>query len=1408
MTSKAFQKFGVGAGLVTLGLFLLNQYHIVPFKWSIPFVCLVILLVLAYNLFIKGVSKSKSLSFEKGLQKDVGTAKEGKVSARKAQSEIADRWTTAVTEIKKSGMDLYTLPWYLLIGEPQSGKSTTLKNSGLEFPVGTEALSGAGGTRNCDWWFTNEAVILDTAGRFTFQEQNAPDASEWKTFLKLLKKNRGRCPINGVIMVIPCSSLLGDTDEQREAKALNLREKLTQLQRDLEVQFPVFILITKADQILGFTEFFSRLPATDQRQILGWSMPGPFIQAYDPAKFNGVFDAFCTRIHKLRLKLLGEDMSLTEVDKLYVFPEEMRALREPLNEYLKTIFVKTHYLPALFFRGFYFTSGLQEGKPIAKACAALIRNAGPGGDELIENLAKTFARSKAFFIRDFYTDKLFQEKNMVIHSVKKMGVNQKLGIFAVVGSILLILLTVGYAGWRLYNIKKHIGDLSNVAKEVKDEFIKSRNLDTKLPAKAEIDELATHTGQAIEVSKNFNVASAAFYDQFHELGPELRDMRWMYFTQNVFYQQTRALYAQMMEQATGTSTVAPSSELYNKYVPLWSLNDEWVAFTSKQGNKGDFGGAAKLAGVGAANADFDAQLEVIKKDLGEKLDFSDKPGDAFPPIRIDLVYGEQEPAENKAIEREITFIQDTLKPPSDKTVSDIIGKWTTFKGAFGEKVAKLNAQDCGYENPQSSDPFQQSQEAARAILDSYRDYQDFAKANGQSLKSVTKSEEDIRKEFEKLGWVEKADGEPRKRLDALIADRIKSIEANYKENQAVNQKKFEDSKVPIAGSAVLDGLFGGVAAIDALAQAQNKEIRFLSAEGRPATNDAAEAAFEKWKVDPARVAAAQWAADSAKLAGTSPADDEWKPQIASIARTIQSIVAQGDEAVLVEAKLQFARQKAPKTLLEASQINNAQLAVDPPRGATVASLKSAEGEFKNLGDVLKQIKPAPECLINKKRIQAELSELDSGRRHNRDQFVAYWKSAFDSWNPYLWIDPIKTWPEFQGEKLIAQPGALSARVKGDLKNFTDNLRGYRQMEDASLGKIEDLYQAVERYMTAGAQLDENLKLFTQTVTQMSPDKLKAFSELNDPQKRLPEKLAAVGETPGVGAKFTGYPNKVRELVGDPRDLYLKELARFLNHWGIEKKLAGRFPFEPDPEAVKDTIDKDKNTRMIDLPQASFTDLKDFFFDEKYGLAAFMNQFKSFYDNWSKEPANQKVRTFFDRTDEVRAFFFTGQDYRKMTISAKYTEFDLDPARTKTVENDQPYSTIERLKFPGSQEHRWTVREPPDTKPFEFSWIPADYGKDDLFGLHTTLSHDRDAANGNDANIRVPGHFSVLAFIYTQDDNAPTENRKKWNKVLFKPYPDNVRLQRKTLGLTFDFWLDQRLPELPDWSTVKSWMTAQ
>ena len=90
---------------------------------------------------------------------------------------LNDRMAEAIATLKQSSGKsnyLYTLPWYIIIGPPGAGKTTALLKSGLKFPLlgpdGGAAIAGTGGTRYCDWWFTDEAVLIDTAGRYTTQD--------------------------------------------------------------------------------------------------------------------------------------------------------------------------------------------------------------------------------------------------------------------------------------------------------------------------------------------------------------------------------------------------------------------------------------------------------------------------------------------------------------------------------------------------------------------------------------------------------------------------------------------------------------------------------------------------------------------------------------------------------------------------------------------------------------------------------------------------------------------------------------------------------------------------------------------------------------------------------------------------------------------------------------------------------------------------------------------------------------------------------------------------------------------------------------------------------------------------------------------------------------------------------------
>src|SRR5436190_5932854 len=140
-------------------------------------------------------------------QKLKAQAQEQVESARPDQradvQAVQGQLNEAIQALKTSRLGkgaLYKLPWYMIIGPPGSGKSTALQESGLNFPYtsqGKKGGRGVGGTRNCDWGFTDEAILLDTAGR---HPTASDDREAWIGFLSLLKQARKKKPINGAMV--------------------------------------------------------------------------------------------------------------------------------------------------------------------------------------------------------------------------------------------------------------------------------------------------------------------------------------------------------------------------------------------------------------------------------------------------------------------------------------------------------------------------------------------------------------------------------------------------------------------------------------------------------------------------------------------------------------------------------------------------------------------------------------------------------------------------------------------------------------------------------------------------------------------------------------------------------------------------------------------------------------------------------------------------------------------------------------------------------------------------------------------------------------------------------------------------------------------------------------------------------
>ncbi|HYX01301.1 MAG TPA: type VI secretion protein IcmF/TssM N-terminal domain-containing protein, partial [Reyranella sp.] len=231
------------------------------------------------NLILDLLRRQREQKLEKGVTETVAESADD--GAREEALALGERMTKALALLKKARGTrgyLYEQPWYVIIGPPGAGKTTALLNSGLKFPLAAEmgqgAVAGVGGTRLCDWWFTENAVLIDTAGRYTTQDSNvAIDRAGWDTFLDMLHRTRPRQPLNGVIVAIALSDIAAAPNEERIAHARAIRRRVKELEERLAIRLPVYALFTKADLIAGFTEFFDDLDRDRRNQVWGVTFP-------------------------------------------------------------------------------------------------------------------------------------------------------------------------------------------------------------------------------------------------------------------------------------------------------------------------------------------------------------------------------------------------------------------------------------------------------------------------------------------------------------------------------------------------------------------------------------------------------------------------------------------------------------------------------------------------------------------------------------------------------------------------------------------------------------------------------------------------------------------------------------------------------------------------------------------------------------------------------------------------------------------------------------------------------------------------------------------------------------------------------------------------------------------------------
>ncbi|WP_346830251.1 type VI secretion system membrane subunit TssM [Pseudomonas abietaniphila] len=400
---------------------------------------------------------------------------------------------------------LYALPWYLVVGQPAAGKSTMLYQSGLNFPYAEREgvrVAGLGGTRNCDWFFSSEAVLLDTAGRYM---NNQEEAGKWRAFLQLLRQHRQRRPLNGLIVTVSIHDILQASLEDQERLAKRLRERIQETHSLLEVRLPVYLVFTKCDLVPGFSAFYRRLDEVARGEVMGKTFTHKDYETADwGQRFGVAMDELIQYWQGVASQqLVLQDIQITRQDSaVYRFPLELAALKPRMQLFVDALLRANPYQSAELLRGFYFTSALDADAPelgghtrhVSERFHLEAEHASVDGN----------AQPQPLFINSLFRKVIIPDQHLVALYTTNFRERRRKAAW-VGGASLIALLLCSVWGWSYWNNKTEIETIS-----------------TQLAAAAAQDKTTPQQYTAWQTLDRLRFWTADYYTRHHDQGVPLR----------------------------------------------------------------------------------------------------------------------------------------------------------------------------------------------------------------------------------------------------------------------------------------------------------------------------------------------------------------------------------------------------------------------------------------------------------------------------------------------------------------------------------------------------------------------------------------------------------------------------------------------------------------------------------------------------------------------------------------------------------------------------------------------------------------------------------------------------------------------------------------------------------------------
>ncbi len=418
------------------GVWLLLRSWALALVIALALVLIVLVVVLLTTIFRQ--------EREERLQAGVDDPDDLEASRRERAEEawredLEARFRSATEEIRSSRLGpqgLYEVPWLLVIGETGAGKTEALRQSGLDLPAEYAHVLRGGSTRDCEWWLTNQLIVLDTSGRYL--EAGDEARQQWRRLLRLLRRSRPKRPLEGLVVAVSAAGLLSRSPAELAQAGRELRLRMNALTETLRVDVPVYVLVTQSDRIEGFTELVSSLPPERLREAFGWTNSRRTWADAGQLALAGL-DGLRERLEDLLPELVMREADVRRRRRLFLFPEEFQEACRALADLLRAAFAPTIYDEMPFLRGVYFSSALRQGETVSPLLRRL------GCDWARTPLQPQAGPAGGWYLYDFFREIVLGDRDISLPA-RWLGRRTRRAIgWAVAGAALVSLTFLGFA---------------------------------------------------------------------------------------------------------------------------------------------------------------------------------------------------------------------------------------------------------------------------------------------------------------------------------------------------------------------------------------------------------------------------------------------------------------------------------------------------------------------------------------------------------------------------------------------------------------------------------------------------------------------------------------------------------------------------------------------------------------------------------------------------------------------------------------------------------------------------------------------------------------------------------------------------------------------------------------------------